>query len=112
MREQNYHAMFTQDSRFHNFIIDIAGKKVVKDILSRLGARIQRIRFLNTHVPGRLDSTIDEHRRILEALAERDADAVEKALTDHLNEVKTVIGDLLENRKFEFPQLRWVEIVK
>jgi GntR family transcriptional regulator, rspAB operon transcriptional repressor len=112
MASQDFHTMFAKDSRFHNSIIDIAGKKVVKDILGRLGARIQRIRFLNTHVPGRLDKTIDEHRRILEALADHDADAVESALTGHLKEVKTVIGDLLENRKFEFPQLRWVEIVK
>lgn len=110
--EQNFHAMFTEDSRFHNHIIDIAGKRVVKDILNRLGARIQRIRFLNTHVPGRLDKTLDEHQEIIEAVSRRDAEGVERALTAHLNEVKTVIGDLLENRKFEFPQLRWLEIEK
>lgn len=112
MKEQNYHAMFAEDSKFHNYLIDIAGKKVVKDILNRLATQIQRIRFLNIHIPGRLDNTIDEHQQIIAALVDRNPEATEAALKAHLNEVKIVIGDLLENRKFEFPQLRWVQIEK
>lgn len=110
LEQKDYHTMFNGDSDFHNALSDIAGKHVSKDILIRLGTRIQRIRFLNTYVPGRLEQTMQEHQEILDALAAHESQRVKQALTHHLTQVKAVITDLLQNRKFEFPQLRWIEI--
>lgn len=55
---------------------------------------------------------MEEHQEIIDALGEHNPTRVKHVLTHHLTQVKTVITELLQNRKFEFPQLRWIEITQ
>jgi DNA-binding GntR family transcriptional regulator len=75
---------FRLDVRLHKSLIAATRNGRISQILAQLDDQVHRIRVLAPQVSGRLSSTIDEHRAIVAALAERDATKAEAAMREHL----------------------------
>lgn len=79
------------DLRFHVGIAQATGNRIaahlmhaIRDVLARALTEIFRI-------PGSPESSLDQHRRILEAIVDRDAEAARRRMREHLVKVE---GDL------------------
>jgi DNA-binding GntR family transcriptional regulator len=96
IQTRNIAANIEVDLAFHRAILDVAGLKMTNAVLDRIMGDIIRVRHLSGEIPGRLQSTIAEHRSIIAALRSRDPDACETALRAHLQSSFTSINAVLE----------------
>lgn len=71
----------------HDAIIDKADNRRLTLIIRNLDDHVQRFRMLSDQIGGRLNKSVKEHRRVLEALRRRDPDGAEQAMRGHLHSV-------------------------
>lgn len=93
---------FEADTRLHGLILQAAGNKRAHRIINNLMGQIHRIRFISGHKPGRIDTTVKEHKEIVQALLNGDPDGAEKAMRKHLDSTREILlpsSDI--DRKFE-----------
>ena len=77
---------FNLDEAFHRLLADFADKGTVWDVIGRLKAHFDRVRYVSSiHKP--LDGVIEHHIAIVDALETHDADRAEKVIRDHMKEV-------------------------
>lgn len=73
-----------KNRQLHHAIIDKAGNERLRLIIHNLDDHIRRFRVLSDQIRGQLDASVQEHRRILNALYEHDPAAAEEAMREHL----------------------------
>lgn len=76
--------------KLHFAIIDKAEADNLRlaSIIRNLDDHVLRFRILSDRISGRLDKSVVEHRRVLDALYRRDPLAAEQAMRDHLFSVQ------------------------
>ena len=72
------------NGEWHGLIVEGAGNAVIDELLQRLNVPIHRLLFDSFYDVERLRTANDDHRRILEAVLARDADAAEQAMRAHV----------------------------
>lgn len=75
-------------ARVHHAIVDMAASGPLSGIVHSLSAQTAQIRRRSLAVPGRLPASLAEHRRIAEAVLDRDADRAVAEMTQHLRHVQ------------------------
>lgn len=80
-----------EDSAFHYAIATAAHNRIVLRVLDVLMDLLRVSRERSLQVPGRLDRSLEGHRRILEAIRRRDADGAEAAMHQHLDEIEDML---------------------
>lgn len=70
--------------RLHKAIINKVDSQRLSSIIHNLDDHVQRFRALSDRITGRLNKSVKEHRRVLDAFYRKDADAAEHAMRDHL----------------------------
>ncbi|NMN00943.1 transcriptional regulator, GntR family [Bifidobacterium sp. DSM 109958] len=73
------------DFRFHMYFAQAAGNRYLTELMARLMAVSQRIRFFSALAPDRILASYREHVAIIDAVLSGDADAAEAALRAHLD---------------------------
>jgi len=68
----------------HLAIIDRAGNDRLAWIIHNLDDHLRRFRILSDRINGRLNKSVQEHRRILAGLEQRDSAGTEQAMRNHL----------------------------
>ncbi|MEW6262258.1 MAG: GntR family transcriptional regulator [Thermodesulfobacteriota bacterium] len=76
------------DKSLHSLIVDKAGNYRLKQFLSILNAQIERFRRIAAMEPTRLTNSKKEHLEIVAKLRQKDLNACETSLRNHLNNVK------------------------
>ena len=80
-------AFYMLDDGFHRSLCDLSGHPTVWAVSDRAKAHLNRVRRLSLGTPGYLSEMIEEHRGVLAAVAEHDADLAEDLLRHHLRMV-------------------------
>jgi DNA-binding GntR family transcriptional regulator len=70
--------------RLHAAIIDKADNQRLTFIIHNLDDHLRRLRILSDRISGRLNTSVKEHRAVLNALVQRDPAAAEQAMRTHL----------------------------
>lgn len=96
--------MIKIDTRFHDILYQASRNKRLVQILSNLSEQIQRYRTTSLAYPGRLIHTLKEHRLLVDALAERNADLASELAREHIENVENVILEILAKEKKERPE--------
>jgi DNA-binding FadR family transcriptional regulator len=78
----------TLDLTFHQTIATATGNPVVASILALISGLGFRTRELSAHTPGGIERASAWHRRILAALRDGDAAAVESEMRGHMQQVR------------------------
>jgi DNA-binding GntR family transcriptional regulator len=87
--------MLQLKTRIYDALFDGSDNSTVQAILSRLQARITALRSISMGQPGRLKATVDELRRIVEAIEAKDPAAAERACVEHVQAAaKTALAAL------------------
>jgi len=83
--------------QIHTNIIEAVGNSYLTDYYRTILDNIVQIRvyFLNRFGPKRLHETVEEHKRILQAIAAGDASGAESAMREHLNTALRNINQLM-----------------
>lgn len=82
------------DSNFHEFIYKNTGSAVYEYILSSLHRKVQLSRKASLADSSRAETAVIEHRKIFEAIANRDGDLAEKIMLEHVLNAKENITRL------------------
>lgn len=75
------------DGQMHDMILSYTGFPRLPNVSQTAWLNVQRARQLILPVPGRLQTTLDEHRQILAALEARDPQAARAAIGHHLRQL-------------------------
>ena len=87
-----------QDTALHAAIANSAHNRAITRIVSALMDLLSQSREESLHTPGRPTRSHEDHRRILEAIKQRDEVAAHRAMLDHLIAVETS-GDRCPGRR-------------
>ena len=72
------------DIEFHDLLYHAARNNRLVGIISNLRDQLTRFRTLSMSYPGRLETTLEEHREIVEAISEGDVKRAKKAAERHM----------------------------
>ena len=72
---------------FHQTLVEISNHRTAQRLIETLRAQGVRYQFRTALVPGRPEKSLEEHRRIVEALASHNEDDAEAAMREHLRNV-------------------------
>jgi DNA-binding GntR family transcriptional regulator len=91
LREGDPNTFYEVNREFHEHIYEAAENAFLADQTRMLRNRVAPYRRHVTFRPGRMTSTIPEHKSVIDAIAEGDAEAAGRAMRDHVN----LLGDNL-----------------
>lgn len=83
-RKGNFPQVYELDSQFHELMYEASGSKMLNHILSDFHMYVTRIRKTSLSNVTRSKNSTEEHRAILEAIKERDADKAEQCAHEHV----------------------------
>ncbi len=84
------------NAALHREIHQIAGNATASRILSTLRSHLVRLQYRVILLPGRPQSSLAEHRAIVDALCARDGDAAETAMRKHLTNFISLLKRVIE----------------
>lgn len=100
IKEGDMDKIVETDIEFHDLLYHAARNNRLVGIISNLRDQLTRFRTLSMSYPGRLEATLDEHRAIVEAIANDDDRAARKAAEHHMeNSEKTLLKAMDAQKK-------------
>src|SRR5215813_13441095 len=75
-------------SAFDDVLFDQVRNGRIRALIGNLRAHLTRIGYLTAEIPGRIDASVDEHEKILEAIAARDPELAERQMSAHIRSVR------------------------
>jgi DNA-binding GntR family transcriptional regulator len=70
-------AFFKIHNDFHDVFIKAADNEKLRELISSLVTRFQRLRLTSISLPGRMDISVQEHEKIIEAFRRKDEETAE-----------------------------------
>ena len=102
VEEGNMDKIVETDIEFHDLLYRAARNSRLVGIISNLREQLTRFRTPSMSYPGRLETTLEEHREIVEAIAEGDVKRAKKAAEHHMEmSEKTLLKAVDANKKNE-----------
>lgn len=96
---QQINDFFMLDDEFHQLLSQIADCQLAWDTIENIKAAIDRVRYMSLDHVSSPDMLLRQHQDIFSALEKRDVEAVDKAMTVHLQEIsESVLLIRQENR--------------
>lgn len=83
-KKGNYGQVYELDSQFHELMYEASGSKILNHILSDFHMYVTRIRKTSLASDSRSKNSTEEHRAILEAIKERNAEKAEACAHNHV----------------------------
>ena len=78
LAEQNdIKTFFRIHNDFHDMFIKAADNEKLRELITGVETRFQRLRFMSLSLPGRMKISVQEHGKIIEAFRRRDAETAE-----------------------------------
>lgn len=88
------------DTQFHDILYRASRNDKLVGIINNLREQLTRIRAISMRYPGRVKNMLEEHSRLMEAIAQRDGKLAEQVAAAHLeNAEQTLLQDMDERRQ-------------
>jgi DNA-binding GntR family transcriptional regulator len=85
------------NQRLHRLVRTIAGHATADRLIGTLRAQLARHQFMLSLLPGRPQTSLPQHERIITAIRERDPAGAETAMREHIASVIEALRSLEEN---------------
>jgi DNA-binding FadR family transcriptional regulator len=85
-----------EDMAFHRTIISAAQNPILLQMLDGVARPLWSVRLRTAEIPGRLQKALGYHTRLVRALSKHDADAAERILLQHLDDIAADVAKLRE----------------
>lgn len=96
---RNQEEYIRTNNQYHSFVQEIAGNRTLNQIVDGLRKKILLYRFQSLNLPGRFESSIQEHRKLLEAFRQRDCGKTEALIQQHLQNQSQALETLVKQSK-------------
>ncbi len=73
-REGDIKTFFKVHNEFHDLFIKAAGNEKLHELISQLVMKFNRLRMASLSLPGRMEISVQEHRKIIEAFRKKDGE--------------------------------------
>ncbi|WP_366923359.1 GntR family transcriptional regulator [Metallumcola ferriviriculae] len=87
------------DTEFHDCLYRASRNDRLVQIVSNLREQIQRFRTTSLASPGRMKDTLREHKKIVEAISERNASLARELALEHIENAENSILDAIEKQE-------------
>ena len=87
------------DTKFHEIIYKASKNTRLLGMIKELRDQVQRFRTTTLAVPGRMKFALDEHRKIVEAIAARDVARAKKAAVEHIESAENALLEVISYQK-------------
>lgn len=84
-------------ANFHHAVLDASRQPAIQRVVHTLAALTAQTRMRSTLLPGRIQTSIKEHRAIATAIVAQDSDAAEQAMVQHIRSVGQAISQLSDS---------------
>jgi len=75
-------------SEFDDVLFEQVHNSRIRALIDNLRAHLARIGHLTEGIPGRVEASVDEHEKIVKAIAARDQDLAEQCMREHIRSVR------------------------
>jgi GntR family transcriptional regulator, trigonelline degradation regulator len=75
-------------SEFDDVVFDQVRNSRIRALVENLRAHLTRIGHLTAEIPGRIEASVDEHEKIVDAIAARDSELAERQMREHIRSVR------------------------
>ena len=89
------------DTEFHDLLYQASRNTRLVGIISNLREQLTRFRTTSMSYPGRLKATLEEHRNIVEAIAQGDEKAARKAAEHHMEKSEQTLLESMKGKEHE-----------
>jgi len=86
------------DAQMHELILSFTGYRRLASLAETAWIHVNRARYLNLPMPGRMQATLKEHKAIVAALEARDPEAARQATRHHLRQLVLMLEPLVDAR--------------
>jgi GntR family transcriptional regulator, transcriptional repressor for pyruvate dehydrogenase complex len=86
------------DQQFHRLVGQASGNELLAQIVNSIIEATVSPRRSIQRIPGRARTSLEEHRAIWQAIRDRDTDAAEQAIKDHITSVRNAIESLSKDQ--------------
>ncbi|MDD3364429.1 MAG: GntR family transcriptional regulator [Syntrophomonas sp.] len=84
------------DTKFHELMYKASRNERLSSIISNLREQIQRFRLTSLSFPGRMKDSLDEHKKIVEAIQSRDSQIARHVAQEHIENAENVLIECLK----------------
>jgi DNA-binding GntR family transcriptional regulator len=89
IREDNPAAWSKANTRYHQILSDACPNPLLGELVLQMCNRVHHLANIDSQTnPSRLAACTEEHKRIVTAIVTRDAEAAERAMRDHIHELR------------------------
>lgn len=97
-----YDEFFKLDMEFHQYFMKKYNNCILESFMKQIIDTQQRIRYITKFIDNRLEDTIDEHQKILNCFIKRDLEGAKKTINNHLDQVRSGMVELLEDKDAKY----------
>lgn len=87
------------DTKFHEMLYTVARNSRLTAMITDLREQVQRFRTTTLAVPGRMKFALDEHRRIVEAIADRNVKLAQRTAQEHIESAESALLEVISYQK-------------
>lgn len=87
------------DTEFHETLFKASRNERLVQIVSNLREQIQRFRTASLSTPGRMKYALEEHKKIVEAVSERDVELAQTLAREHIENAENSMLEVLNDGK-------------
>jgi len=93
------------DTKFHELMYQASRNQRLSNIISNLREQIQRFRLTSLSYPGRNKESLEEHKKLVEAIQSRDVQLARQLASEHIENAENALIECLkiDAKKEEFP---------
>jgi DNA-binding GntR family transcriptional regulator len=84
-------AIIALDSEFHDVLYKASRNDRLVGIINNLREQFTRFRSISIAYPGRLKNTLEEHRHLVEAIAQRNPDVAQQLAREHMENAEQTL---------------------
>ena len=88
--------------KFHHKIINSINNDILASLTSLIMELVEKITHINLHIPGRAEISLEEHKKILQAIQERKPEDAARSMRVHLesvkNNLKAIVSESSKNQ--------------
>jgi DNA-binding GntR family transcriptional regulator len=96
MEKNDLDAVVKADVEFHDVLFRGARNTRLSQMVSYLREQIHRYRTTSLSYPGRMKKALEEHRKIVQALSQRDPDLARQAAREHMDSAEKSLMDAMK----------------
>lgn len=87
------------DTQFHEILFKASRNERLVQIVSNLREQIQRFRTASLSTPGRMKYALEEHKKIVEAVSERNVELAQALAREHIENAENSMLEVLDENQ-------------